>query len=272
MKRRIVCSAMALEGHGKSRFSLTAPRPLLALVCDPNTEAVVCKEFEVDSADDLDPDICRLVNIPFPLVGFESNEDDIMREAEDSWNLLCDEIGDVLRGKARIQPRTVILDSGSELNQLNILKDFGRTDKIHPKVRMQRMGKTNNDFKGIFRALEKAEVHVVVTHRVREHWETVKVRGGDDKQEVVSGVFDRIGFKEIGNICNTEVLLKFDPEREGKLSSKFGMQLLRSMHRPALIGEEWWGRVEVEGGRVGAASFAHLGTLLFPSTTLDDWT
>lgn len=272
-RRRLVASVIAKEGHGKTAFALTAPRPLLVLACDPNTVDVVCSTFDVEEPEDLDPEVVKLVEIPYPLVGFETDEDGIMDDATKAWDVLCDEINDVLRGRSN-DPTTVILDSGTELNTLNILKDFGRTDKISPNMRRSKMGKVNNDFKGIFRALEHAQTHVIVTHRCKAHWEAVEERtskGVETKDKEVPGVFDRIGFKEIGNICNTEVLMLFDPEREGKLSNRFGIRLLRSMARPGLVGEEWWGRVDVDGQKVRAASFAHLGTLLYPGTTLKDW-
>lgn len=272
-RRRMVLSVIGPEGGGKTDFALTAPKPLLFLACDPNAEDVVCSVFDVESADDLDPAICRFVHIPYPLVGFESDEDDIMDEATDSWNLLCDEIADVLHGRSN-DPTTVILDSGTELSNLNTLKDFGRTDKIAPAQRRQRMGKTNNDFKGIFRALEKAQTHVVVTHRCKPRWIDVEVRtssGMKTESQVVPGVFDRIGFKEMGNLCNTEVLVQFDPEREGKLSAKYGIEVIRSMARPALVKTAWWGREELDGKMVRAASFPFLATQLYPGTTRADW-
>lgn len=278
LQRRIVLSIMGKEGHGKTDFYFTGPRPILALSVDPNTEDVACKIFGVDRAEDLDPEVCRLVHIPFPLVGFEAREDDIMEEAKESWYRLTDEISDVLHQRGKVQPRTVALDTGTELHTLNILKEFGRTDKLSPITRRNRMGAVNNDFKGIFRALEHAQVHVCVTHRVREHWETVEVRGrggSEEKDQVVPGVFDRIGFKEIGNICNTEVLVKFDPDREGELVDRFGMEILRSMQRPGVVGDRYWGMEPVGEGRhkeeIRAASFPFLGTLLYPSTTLKDW-
>lgn len=271
-RRRVVGSVMGKEGAGKTDFACTAPQPLLYLACDPNAEDVVCKIFDVETPDDLDPEVCRLVHIPYPLVGFETSEDDIMDEANDSWNLLCDEISDVLAGKGN-DPNTVILDSGTELNSLNILKEFGRTDKISPKMRQSRMGKVNNDFKGIFRALERAQTHVLVTHRCKPRWVDVEVRtagGIKVESQEVPDTFDRIGFKEMGNIANLELLAMFDPEK-GKLRERFGVRIVRSMARPGIVGNEWWGREDVDGEIVRAASFAFVATQLYPGTTLKDW-
>jgi hypothetical protein len=267
---RMVLSIMGPEGHGKSNLYTTALQPLLVLSVDPNAEHVVCKAFDVKEADELDPEVCRFVHIPFPAVGFDE-EADVEAEAKESWARLIDEVSDVRRGRCKVDPATVCLDTGSELHTLAQLAEFGRTDKISPEMRRRRMGTVNNDFKGLFRALEMAGTHVCVTHRVKDKWEKVQDRNGEEKDERVPGVYERIGFREIGNICNAEVLARFDPARSDRVSRRFGIQVLRSMARPAIVGEAFWGYEEVEGERVHTASIPFLGTLMYPKTTLDDW-
>lgn len=273
--RRLIISAMGKEGGGKTNLYTTAPKPLLALSCDPNTESVLCSAFDVDSVADLDPEVCRYVHIPYPLVGFETDEEDVKREAREAWEVLTHEVSDVLNGRAAVAPVSVALDSGTEINTLNILAEFGRNDKIPPAVRRNRMGAVNDLFKGIFRALEHAGVHVIVTHRVKSHWETMTTRtsqGEVEKDVEVPGVFDRIGFREMGNMCNVEVLMRFDPTRsEDRVSERFGMEILRATPRPALVGQTWWGREKVEGQRLHVASFQYLALQLFPNTSLEDW-
>lgn len=270
-RRRIVVSVKGVGGHGKTDFYTTMPKPILALSTDPNTRDVIEKIFKCDLAD-LDPKILRLVNIPYPMVGFETDERDVMDEAQEGWKVVVDEIRDVMKGDANPQPKSVAIDTGTELDTLNILSEFGRTDKISPAVRRIKMGNVNNQFKGLFRALERAGVHVAVTHRVRDRWETVtdETRGkhyGEEKDQRVPDKFDRIGFKQIENIVNTEIIVKFDPTREGKLSSRFGMEVERCMIRPALVGRSYWGKDD----GVRCASFPYLATLMYPQTTLEDW-
>lgn len=268
--RRVVCSAMAQEGHGKTDFLLTFPTPILDLSVDPNTAAVVQKVF----GEDPDPNDIRLVQIPYPIVGFQSDEQDVMNEAADGWDVLVTEISDVMHQRCKVMPKSVLIDSGTEIAELNMLREFGRTDRISPNMRRSKMGNLNNEFKGLFRALERAGVHVGITHRVREHWETITVRkpGGSEEKDVrVEGEFDRIGFKQMGNMCSVEVLMMFDPTREGRVGEKFGMRVLRSRDRPALVGKEFWGKVDHDGTAVRAPSFPFLAAQLFPGTTLGDW-
>lgn len=273
-RHRIVLGIMGGEGSGKTDMALTAPTPQLILGCDPNVEDVVCKHYDVDSADDLDPDLCTYVDLPFPAVGFERDEKVIADEAYDSWDKMVTAIGDVITKRAKPMPKAVILDSGTRINTLNTLAEFGRTDKIAPGQRRMRMGEVNNRFMGLFRGLEQTGTLIVITHQCKNVWETIEVRGRngvEEKDVMVPGKFERVGFKQMGYILNTEVLTLFDPDREGKLAERFGVRVVRSMQRPAIVGKEYWGRVEVGDEKIRAASIPHIATLLYPKTTLDEW-
>lgn len=262
---------MGPEGHGKTNLVLTAPKPLVIASVDPNTEDVICKVFKVTDVADIDPDILTFHPIAFPAVGFEEDEDAIKEQAAEGIEQLTKAIRSVSASTG-----SFIMDTGTEINELNILERFGRTDKISPQTRQFFMGTVNARYKGFFRQLKRMDVHTLVTHRVREVWETTVVKHGRDKGEEkdvkVPGEYERIGFKQMGNIINTEVLVKFDPTREGKLSNKFGVRVTRCMIRPSIIGKIWWGRKKEEDGTVlHCASFPFLMMQLYPGTTLEDW-
>lgn len=269
-KYRIVASIMGKQGGGKTDWLTTMPTPIVLCSVDPNTKAVVDKAF----GDDPDPADIRLVELPYPLLGFETDDEEVSNIANDSWELLTKEVSDILHQRAgKLQPRSFGMDSGTELYQMNIMREFGSKTKISPKERQIRMGDLNLDFKGLFRALERAGVHVGVTHRVKDVYEDVEVRtpnGVKIESRRIPDKYDRVGHKEMGNICSSEVLAMFDPDREGKLGEKFGMRILRSRDRPALTYAEYWGKMKELGG-VRASSFSHLAMLTYPGTTLKEW-
>lgn len=269
-RRRLVISVMGPEGHGKTDLALTARRPMLVFGIDPNTEAVLEKKFKVDKVSEIDPEDATYVHCPMPMIGFDDDEERSRDDAWDSWCILTDQIRDLVDDRLKVRPRSVIFDNGTSLNELNTIAEFGRTNKIAPAQRKYKMGDVNNRFKGLFRACEVAGVDVIVTHRVKAHYEKVIVRtrgGKEERDEPVPGVYDRVGFREVGNLVNTEVLAMFDSTIEGKLSSRFGMRVTRCMLRPGIIGREYWGR---EDG-VRLASIPYLATLLYPQTSIEDW-
>lgn len=265
---------MGKGGAGKTDWITTMKPPVLLLSTDPNTEDVIEKIYGVPSRD-IDPRELRLVHVPYPAVGFETDEADVTNEALDAWDVIVDALRPIKEGNADPMPASVGIDTGSELNTLCILKEFGRTDKIAPGQRKMRMGNVNTDFKGIFRMLERAGVHVCIAHRCKQRWEEIEIQHGRKKGEVeekpIPGVYDRVGFREMENIVNVEVLALFDETREGKLSNRFGMKITKCNLRPSLVGEEYWGKEEVDGQMVRVASFPFLATLIYPKTKLSDW-
>lgn len=271
--RRTVTSVMGPEGHGKTDFWTTAKKPIACINVDPNTSAVLEK---LGYRDD-DEETINVHYVDMPLVGFEPDEEKVKEQAEEAWEKLTDFLRPIIMQEADPMPATVVLDTGTELNDLNILSGFGRTDKIAPKLRLIAMGKINAQFKGIFRGLEHAGVHVVVAHRCREVWVTEEIkhgpRKGEEHDRKVPGEWERVGFKQMGNMTNIEVLAMFDPTREGKLSNKFGMRVTRCTLRPGIIRKEYWGRERQEdGSRVRRASWPYLMMQVYPGTTLEDWT
>lgn len=263
---------MGPEGHGKTNLALSAPKPLVIASVDPNTEDVVCKTFGIKSIDDLDPEIATFHPITFPAVGFEPDEEAIKEQANEGIEQLVAAIRTVDESTGAF-----IMDTGTEINELGTLGIFGRTDKITAQARKFFLGAANAQFKGYFRQLQRTGTHTIVTHRAREVWETIVVqhgrKKGEEEDRKIPGEYERIGFKQMGNIINTEVLAKFDSSREGKLSAKFGIRITRCMIRPSLIGKTYWGRKLIEGTdeRVHCASFQFLMMQLYPGTTLEDW-
>lgn len=261
---------MGPEGHGKTNLMLTAPRPMVIASCDPNTQDVIEKVFGT-SVDDIDPEILTYVDVPFPAVGFETDEDKIKEQAGEG----IEKVIDAINLTESTGAKSFLMDTGTEINELNILETFGRTDKISPMQRQIYMGKANARFKGFFRQLKRLNVHVLVSHRTKDVWETIEVKHGRNKGEEkdvkIPGKYERIGFKQMGNIINTEVLVTFDPERDGKLSAKFGMEITRCMIRPGLIGREYWGRATIEDEKIHRASFPFLMMQLYPGSSLEDW-
>jgi hypothetical protein len=268
--RRLVISVMAPEGCGKTHWVTTMPKPIRLFSIDQNTEPTILRAFGVEDAADLDPEVCQFYQPQYPIVGVGTPEKQVQQEAEAAWYLIEDAIRDVYEGKANPMPRSIVFDSGTLLHRLNELRTFGRTEAIPPAQRMRLMGMANKDFTGFLDMCQRSGRHVALTHRAKPRWEDVEKRtsrGIEMEPQIVPGVWDRVGFREVGNLTNCEILLKFDAERGGKVANKFGCQILQTRQRPAVIGMEYWGKVD----GVSVASFGWLATQLFPGTELADW-
>lgn len=267
-------SVIAGEGGGKTNFALSMPKPLTIVSVDPNTRAVVEKAVAEGVVDEGDVTVHYL---KMPATAF-NDKDDIKDDAAESWEAVIDALRPLV-GDNPDGVKSVGLDTATEFDVMNVLSTFGKSDQISPETRRNMMGPVNTRWKGVIRALGDAGLNVCLLHRSRAKWETKLERGVGGSKEVRSEMsgpwdFERVGYKETGNMVSVEVQLKFDPDREGasKLSDRFGLRISRSTIRPAIIGSEWWGRQKAEDGtRIHCATFAWLAVQLYPHTTLDDW-
>lgn len=268
-----VLSVCAQEGGGKTQFGLSAPPPISYHTVDPNTRAVVEKHFGC-AIRKIPSDILVYHDLKMPTIAF-MDQDDVKTDAEEKWEKFIDSLRPIVNGETDI--RSVVLDTATEFDQLNILAEFGKTDQIAPDSRRNRMGPVNKRWSGMIRALADAGVNVLLLHRMERKWETRETRGSggrEEKRVPMEGPwdFERKGHKDTGFENSVEVFLRHDPTRSSKLAGQFGMFISRCTLRPSLIGSEYWGREkQADGQRVVRASFPYLSTLVYPNTSLDDW-
>lgn len=265
-------SVVAREGGGKTWFGLSLPKPLAYISVDPNTEAIIEKAIK-DGVVDGDDVIQH--HLRMPAVAF-SDQEDVKTEAETAWEALIDTLRPYVKGDGDPQPRGLVIDTATEIDNLNVLAEFGKIDQISPDARRNRMGPVSSRYKGVVRALTDAGIHVALLHRNGDLYKTVTYRsrgGEEEKRERVEGTWaiERRGFKDTGFITSTEIFLAHDPERHEQLRAQFGMYIARCSLRPGLKGSEHWGTTKIDGERVRKASFAFLMTQVYPHTTIEDW-
>lgn len=268
--RGYTLSVVGPGGSGKTEFLLkTAPRPIYVIAMDPNTQAVADK-LKLGKKQGV-----RIRHIRPPDLAFDER-DDVQGEATEKWDLFRDRLRPIVKGE--ISVRSVGLDTAGELYQLGMLGTFGKGDQIHPEQRRTQMGPINSRWKGIVSSLEQRGINVILLHRGSEKWEdriTETQRGSEVTRGKMTGVFDieRASgcFTGTTFIVSTEIVLAFNEHREGSLSNKFGMKIIRSQQRPGLIGTKYWGTIKVDGERIAKASFPYLSTLLYPDTKISDW-
>jgi hypothetical protein len=248
----IVLSLVAFEGAGKTNFWLSAPKPIAVISTDTNTEATARKVLDMDDDADFDDDVVKFEQVSMPALAFD-DRDDVQDEAKDKWEAVRDFLRPLLKADEDERPKTVVFDTAVDIFDLRVLAEFGKLDQIPPEVRRNMMGRCNTSYKGIVQAFKDRGVNVILVHRAKEKWtdKITRTNSGIKEERVrMLGAFDmeRAGFKDTGFITTVEAQLAFDPEREGKLTAKYGMRVSRCNPRPGLIGKEYWGSEKQEDG------------------------
>lgn len=269
-----VLSACALDGHGKTTFALTAPKPLALFHIDPNTEETV--EKAIDSKLIARGDV-TLYPVPYPASIFNA-KDALQTEAEHAWeDKFIEPLRTVLDDS---DVRGVVFDTSTELFELVLMADHGRTVQIMPEMRT----KTNYKFKGLLNALKRSGKTIVLLHRLRDAYENKSVntsKGKEERREKIDGVYEREGFSKTGFHVNVEVALFFDPTREGAEANRYGVKITRCTQRPALIlnpemrvdeGVRWGREKQADGSRIVRASVPWVLSQVYPDIAIDHWT
>lgn len=265
---RGIISACAHPGHGKTTWLLTAPKPIDLIYVDVNTPEIVKKEIAKGTLKKSD---IRLHKFDYPTALF-GDQDLVQDRATEIWEDQIRPAFEAIVDDESIEG-TIGVDTATELRETQMLMHFGKLIQI-PK---QLYTKPNAQFKGILATLKNTGRNVVLLHRLKDVYETVTKRGrgrdaGEEVDEKVPGVYQREGFNKTGYLVNAEVFLMFDRTRHEKINRCYGMEVMRSTQRPAMIGEKWWGMEKQDDDTlVKRASFPYLMTQLYPDTTLEDW-
>ena len=243
-RRQMIVSACGRGGHGKTHFATTAPTPMQYLSIDPSTQ---------DAFDQMEigPDAgITLVEFKKPIPSFWGDTKHVQQDAQEQWEAFLKVNDDILNGKTKPSPQTVVWDTATEFYDTAILGEFGRTEQL---LYYQR-AIPNRIFSRLLDAYQSSGINLVLLHRLKERWvdeeKKVRTRGGgtEVKTERVrdaSQPFEREGFKKIEYIIQAEVFLsKRDAQDGGDLSDRFGMKVMKCTRRPSLEEVEWWGKTK----------------------------
>ena len=259
----LVASICAQEGGGKTDFAAHCPGPIEYFNVDVNTREVLEKLQQTE------PDLSkiRFHDYDVPSVAF-GEKAEIQQEAESIFTSIMDDLRPIIRREQRKMPKTVVLDTSTEMFELALMADHGKAVQILPEMRT----KTNYKWKSVINGLKRSGCNVILLHRLRDKYESRIVRTKDGPREErvkVEGEYERDGFSKTGFLVNVEVFLFHDPERDK--GEQYGIKIVRCTQRPLLIDKEYWGTVEVEGEEIRAASFEFLATKVYRQTGLKDW-
>lgn len=277
----VTASIVASEGYGKTEFLWTLPPGSHIFHIDSNTE----ESFEAAvESEKIARDDYTLHQIDYPATVF-GKKNEIQELADKAWeDQFIEPLRDVLDDK---DVRAIGLDTGTELFELLMMADHGRTIQVLPEMRT----KTNYKMKGLLGALKRSKKHVVLLHRARAVYESKVIQtqqGKEERREKVDGVYEREGFSKVGFHVNVEAFLTFDPTRSEKAVQRFGMRIDRCTPRPGLITrrayeKDFW-KTDEDGWYFGLhkygkngehkirrVSFPFLATLMYPNTDIGDW-
>lgn len=218
---RIVMALTGMEGQGKTHFSLTAPGPISLLNLDEGLESVINKHSG-------DKDI-HVLDITIPNVLGDSvgkmtkaekaeQADVVQEEAEAEWIKFNNGYQWSLKSN---EIRSIVIDTASELRELQLMAHFGKTAEIMPYMYRG----PNTEFRRLIRDAIKSDKNVIFISKMKPIYL-------NDKR---TGEYEPAGFKDTG--YNSQVsaqIYQYSPKDGGE----FVLWIKKCRQNPDLAGEE----------------------------------
>lgn len=245
--RRLIVSVEALDKHGKTDWSLTAPGPIAFQNFDNGMEGVV-EKFE-----------------PFKQIqlsdyrGGDASSDIIGLNVEKTKQLFGRiwtrfQANYLTAVKAPLTSvRSIVWDTGTELWETARLAEFGKVDHVKPIF----YGPLNAEFKALIDLAYSHDKNLIILHRMKKQYKITKSDKGES--DAWTGRWERAGYSDMGSRVQLKVRLERD---DSGGSSTFRCVVLDCRQQPSLNGRVFEG---------DECSFPYVAAEVFPSTTPLDW-
>jgi hypothetical protein len=258
--KRLIVSTEGLSGCGKTRFALSAPKPLAFFTLDRGFEDATGNDFSMANIDDAD----------FTLDAIRSADDAaVAKEASLIWAEFVRDWGRAL-SQGRILPggkfepyRSVVCDTGTELYQLLRLARYGRVAKIPPVAYPDLYAEFRRD---IIKPVYRSGCNAIFTHKLKaERRNKIGKKANGEPMEIseLTGRHVLDGFPEFRGAENSyaaPITLAQRRDLTLPIPDRYVIQVLKCAPNPELDGEEFNG-----------LDFATFATLVHPQTNSDYW-
>lgn len=235
-RRAIFLDVYGDTGSGRTRFSLTAPKPIGLAHAAEKIDGLVQNAARSGTV--------KLLNFGGVFTG---RDEDIMTQAQPIWDrLVRNWISAQQQGRFA---RSLVMDTATEAWELARLAEFGT---LKPKGRIDNLyGRINAEWRSLFKSVRMPDAHctIITTHQTQDEYVERKTASGT--ASVRTGDTIRKGQKEIPFLADVIV-------RTIKRTKKDGTSVF------SVVIEKGWYNAEVEGSELEGedATFANVMSLI----------
>ena len=252
-ENRLRIALNGLEGSGKTRFLLTAPKPIALFGLDSKTCVTAKKVIKsLDLQYGKDVVIIELDDFGVSsLKALKMNDAETMAHSGRQFDYLMSGLYEVA-GMPWESCRTIAIDTATLVSEIAFAKHFGNRTKVMPIMRTN----YNADMMLFWDTLIASNKHIVANHTSAEIW----------LDNAPTGKYRHEGWKGTGYKANTQVYLYQDKANN---QPRYCMDVIMSQHRPGLMGGK--GLAKTTGAVDDNVSFDYLASLIWPSQEEDFW-
>lgn len=233
---------VAISGHdktGKTHFCMTAPDPIVVFSLDLGLRSMVEKFKKAGK---------KIYHKEYVLdLAVDAGPDDTQKEAKVIWDQMRSDFEQI----PTLNPRTVVVDSATEMWEIARLAAFGSLLQIQPWF----YPKLNTIFRRVLRVADRhPEVNFIYTQKMAEIWDE-KVDSHGKRQSYNTGEHKPAGFKDMKYVAQVNV-------QTFKEGGRFGLEVTNCRQEGELEGLRLIGK---------QANFAGLATSVFPDADPATW-
>lgn len=232
---RLIVRVGGLEKQGKTHFALTAPPPICFFDLNDRSEGVVDK-----------------------FVGHKEIQIFKFRKkratTQKDWQLMWDTFQKNFWTFIDADFRTGILDTETDLWEIRRLAEFGRESSVP-----QKYGGLNKDIRNIYEAVNSTDKNFIVLSERKKKYVDHGVDKRGNKISTWDGSYEMAGWGNTGYKVQVNLITEFDP-----VEQVFNAEILNCGLNPMIVGAPLTG--------TAMCNFPFLATMIFPTTSLEDWT
>jgi hypothetical protein len=202
-RKRVVIAVDGLDKHGKTRFALSAPKPLVYLDFDIGKEGVIEKAPNPGGIITSEPFLFLPSEITFDIDNEDERTKKVMAAADPQLTrfrktyLSCLRQPLLSRNGRKLKARTVVVDTGTEAWQLLRLCYLGKISQVKPHHYVE----VNGLMRDLVRAAFESDVNVIWLHKLKAEWKD-NAEGKGRK----TGTLERDGFEGMSYLVQANLL------------------------------------------------------------------
>ncbi len=253
---RLILAVDGMDKQGKTRFALTAPKPLVYLDFDIGKEGVLEKADRSDLIVAPKPFIFRPSEVSWDLGDSAALSQEMMKRAEPELERFRKVYMHALtkpvieRNGRPLKARTIVIDTGSEAWELMRLVYLGKLTQVKP----HHYTEVNSLMRDLVRMAYDNDVNVIWVHKIKGEWSenaegkarksgTLLRAGFSDMSFLVQA--NLLAFRIASNVVNEQIVkwksgeALFELPIAAREENDLGFRLVvgNSRHDPALEGE-----------------------------------
>lgn len=270
--KRLICNVQSIKKSvGKTRFAFTAPKPIGYISIEIGSEEGPADEFIPDNRESFDgiqivriqmadPAYPNILDYPATKEGRKSYDEALSEAVQDAAQPAWDSFYSAYYASIA-NMRTTVIDTGTDLYQLQRLANFGRLEKI-PQLAY---GQLKREFSKLFDDAFKSSGNLIVNSHMKDRGQTTVDDRGREKW-TASGIYEMDGCQVVTDKVQAVIEMWRDDLQEIDIETglfvKFHAQIVDSRHTPSCMGRKF-STLDI--------SFPDVAMAIFKGSTISDW-